>query len=264
MQPTPWQMGKDQPAQGITPAEPSRSTRRRRFGTIRPPLPLRLNSTHLHGNWGYLCAGIGGIVTFFALFQPWLNATATDGRIKATPFGKFEISSSLVALWSDSPPPAAKINGTWAVLACMAIIVTVIVVVLNLRTRTRALSSLVVASSIAMSLFVVFALVHMNRQAPSVRNMVGNGPAREPGSVVGLVIRWASGNSTYAMPGVRRYTWATAGLTSWAWFAGAIAVLSAMAAIGQWARNRQTDPGRESVRVSLVKLRAASKPSATA
>lgn len=212
------------------------------------------------GNWGYLGAAIGSVITLYALFQPWVNASSTDGKIKATPFGKFEISSSLVALWSGSPPPAAKINGTWAVLACITIAVIIVAAVVNLRAHTQALSTLVMGSSIALSLFVVFALVHMNGKAPDVRNMVGNGPTRDLGSQVGMIVRWASGNSGYALPGVRRYTWTTAGLTSWAWFAGAMAVVSAVAAIAQWVRNRPAGPIQIPLRMPIVITRPSSGP----
>ncbi|WP_141717311.1 hypothetical protein [Nocardia altamirensis] len=252
VQPTPWQAGKQQQAQAITPM-PEQRAARRRLDAVATVTALRLQLAWLRGHWGYACAAVGNLITFFALFQPWIRASATDGTIKATPFGKFEISSSLVALWSSSPPPMAKINGAWAVLACIAVILTVVLAVLNLRARTQALSTAVMVSSVAMSLFVAFALVHMNRQAPNIRNMVANGPPRDPGSVAGLLIRWASGNSTYALPGVNRYTWATAGLTSWAWFAGGIAIFSALAATAQWARNRRAEVDPSPVRVSLIK-----------
>ncbi|WP_280443940.1 hypothetical protein [Nocardia brasiliensis] len=258
VQPTPWQRSREQQAQGITTSV-AESARRRRtaVGFI---ATRRRHLRKLKGNWGYLFNAVGSGCTFSALFQPWINASATDGTIRATPFGKFEISSSLVALWSGSPPPTAKINGMWAVLACVAIALTVALVAVNFRTPTPSLSRFMVASSTAMSLFVAFALVHMNHQAPAIRNMVGNGPAREPGSVAGLVIRWASGNSSYALPGVRRYTWVTAGLTSWAWFAGVMAVLSVTAAIGQWAYNRRSGLEAQPVSMSLTKTRLASQP----
>ncbi|MFE7802597.1 hypothetical protein [Nocardia sp. NPDC057440] len=267
VQPTPWQAGKTPQAQAVSPSRAARGAPRRQVDVASTLTSLRLLHARLRphlvlfqGNWGYLGAALGGVITLYALFQPWVNASSTDGKIKATPFGKFEISSSLVALWSGSPPPAAKINGTWAVLACIAIAVIVVAAVVNLRAHTRALSTLVMGSSIALSLFVVFALVHMNGKAPDVRNMVGNGPTRDLGSQVGMIVRWASGNSGYALPGVRRYTWTTAGLTSWAWFAGAMAVISAVAAIAQWVRNRPAGPIQIPLRMPIVITRPSSGP----
>ncbi|MEV6430953.1 hypothetical protein [Nocardia sp. NPDC051463] len=265
VQPTPWQAGKTPQAQAVSPSRAAGGAPRRQvdvanaLATVRPLLvALRPVLVLCRGSWGYLIAAIGSIITLYSLFQPWVNASSTDGKIKATPFGKFEISSSLVALWSGSPPPAAKINGTWAVLACITIAVICVAAVVNLRARTQALSTLVMGASIALSLFVVFALVHMNGKAPDVRNMVGNGPARDLGSQVGMIVRWASGNSGYALPGVRRYTWTTAGLTSWAWFAGAMAVVSAVAAIAQWVRNRPSGPIQIPLRMPIVITRPSS------
>ncbi|MFD0366112.1 hypothetical protein ACFQZZ_32140 [Nocardia sp. GCM10030253] len=262
VQPTPWQEGKTQQAQAISPSQATGGAPRRQVEVANVVASLRPHLAALRGSWGYLFAAVGSIITFFALFQPWVNASSTDGKIKATPFGKFEISSSLVALWSGSPPPTAKVNGTWAVLACVAIAVVVVAAVVNLRARTQALSGLVMGSSIAMSLFVVFALVHMNGKAPDVRNMVGNGPTRDLGSQVGMLVRWASGNGNYALPGVKRYTWTTAGLTSWAWFAGAMAVLSTVAAIAQWMRNRPAGPIHIPLRMPIVITRPSSDAAA--
>ncbi|MFQ6330495.1 hypothetical protein ACLMAL_30755 [Nocardia sp. CWNU-33] len=267
VQPTPWQAGKTPQAQAVSPSRAASGASRRQvdianaLATLRPLLAaLRPVLVLCRGHWGYLGAAIGGVITLYALFQPWINASSTDGKIKATPFGKFEISSSLVALWAGSPPPAAKINGTWAVLACITIAVIVVAAVINLRAQTRALSTLVMGSSIALTLFVIFALVHINNKAPDVRNMVGNGPTRDLGSQVGMIVRWASGNSGYALPGVRRYTWTTAGLTSWAWFAGAMAVVSAVAAIAQWVRNRPAGPIQIPLRMPIVITRPSSGP----
>ncbi|WP_406233378.1 hypothetical protein [Nocardia sp. NBC_01009] len=267
VQPTPWQAGKTPQAQAVSPSRAAGGAPRRQvdvanaLATLRPLLAaLRPVLVLCRGNWGYLGAAISGVITLYALFQPWINASSTDGKIKATPFGKFEISSSLVALWAGSPPPTAKINGTWAVLACITIAVIVVAAVVNLRAQTRALSTLVMGSSIALTFFVIFALVHINNKAPDVRNMVGNGSARDLGSQVGMIVRWASGNSGYALPGVRRYTWTTAGLTSWAWFAGAMAVVSAVAAIGQWVRNRPAGPIQIPLRMPIVITRPSSGP----
>ncbi|MFE7802598.1 hypothetical protein [Nocardia sp. NPDC057440] len=204
--------------------------------TLRPYL------APLQGNWGYVVAAAGSVVTFCTLFQPWVNAATLDGRIKATPFGKFEISSSLVALWSGAPPPQAKVNGTWAVLACVAIAVTLFAVVVNLRARTTTLSHLAACSSVAMALFIVFALVHMNGKAPELRSMLGYGRTTDLGGQIGLLMRWASGNGKYPMPGIRQVSITTASLTAWAWFAAATAVVSAVAAIAQWVRNRPAGP----------------------
>ncbi|MEV6430952.1 hypothetical protein [Nocardia sp. NPDC051463] len=241
-QPTPWQTGKNPPGQVDPPQPTARGAPHRRVELQNAMTALRPHLAPLRGNWGYVVAAVGSVITFFALFQPWVNATALDGRIKATPFGKFEISSSLVALWSGAPPQQAKVNGTWAVLACVAIAVTLFAVAINLRARTTALSHVAAGSSVAMALFIAFALVHMNGKAPELRAMLGYGRPTDLGSQIGLLMRWASGNGKYPMPGIRQVSITTASLTAWAWFAAATAVVSAVAAIAQWVRNRPAGP----------------------
>lgn len=195
--------------------------------------------TALRENWGYLCAAAGNVVTFGLLFEPWIDINFGSDSIKSDAFGKFQISSSLVGLWSGSAPPAAKINGTWPVLACVAIGVTICTVLVNLRARTKALFHLTAVSSVAVALFVVFALVHMNGKVSDVRGMLGYGSFRDLGSQAGLMMRWASGNGgPPPVPGSRQVSYTTAGLTSKAWFAGVTAVSSAVIAIAQWSRKR--------------------------
>ncbi|MFQ6329028.1 hypothetical protein ACLMAL_23225 [Nocardia sp. CWNU-33] len=176
------------------------------------------------------------VVTFGLLFEPWIDINFGSDSIKSDAFGKFQISSSLVGLWSGSAP-AAKINGTWPVLACVAIGVTICTVLVNLRARTKALFHLTAVSSVAVALFVVFALVHMNGKVSEVRGMLGYGSFRDLGTQAGLMMRWASGNGgPPPVPGRRQVSYTTAGLTSKAWFAGVMAVSSAVIAIAQWSR----------------------------
>ncbi|MEV6430996.1 hypothetical protein [Nocardia sp. NPDC051463] len=196
----------------------------------------------VRGNGGYLCAAVGSIITFALLFKPWLTASGTDGKISADPFGGLQISTSLASLWSGSPPPAADVNGTWGVLASTASAVTVIAVLVNLRARTQVLSYVAVGSSVALALLVVVVVAHLNSKAAEVKRMIGYGSARDVGTQVGLLVRWASGNGQYPVPGLRQVAYATASLTSWAWLAGAISLVSALTAIAQWIRGRSTGP----------------------
>ncbi|MFQ6392415.1 hypothetical protein ACLMAJ_03065 [Nocardia sp. KC 131] len=256
VQPTPWKTGRTQQAQTILPSQTTGGTSRRQVDVTKVVAWLKPHLAVFRGHWGYLFAAVGNIITLFGLFEPWVDASSTDGRITATPFGKFQISSSLVALWSGAPPPTAKINGMWAVLACIAVVITVSAAMINLRARTQALSALVMGSTVAVSLFLVFALVHMNNKLPDLRAMVGNASARDLGSQVGMLMRWASGNGNYALPGLKRYTWTTASLTTWAWLAGGMAVISAIAAIAQWVRSRPDGPIAIPLRMPIVITRA--------
>ncbi|MGO4618069.1 hypothetical protein AB4305_07650 [Nocardia sp. 2YAB30] len=239
VQPTPWQASKTPDPEPGSPNRVKDGSWRRQFDD---EIVLKVLAS-LRGYWGYLFAAVGSIITFALLFEPWLTGDGPDGGIKANPFGKLRISTSLVALWSGAPPPGAQINGMWAVLASAAITVTVFAVALNLRARSEALSYLAVGSSVAMAMFVVFAVVHLNGKAEAIRGIVGSGGQRDLGTQVGQLIRWASGNGTYPVPGLRKVSYVTASLTSVAWFAVAISIVSAMAALGQWVHGHTTGSG---------------------
>ncbi|GEM33160.1 hypothetical protein NN3_41670 [Nocardia neocaledoniensis NBRC 108232] len=193
----------------------------------------------LRGNRGYVVAAVGSVATFLLLFKPWVEAVGADGRITVNPFGKMRVSSTLVALWSASPPPAARINGTWAVLASLAAAVTVFGVVFGLWFRNSGMVRASAWSSVALSICIALALVHLNNKAPEVREMLAVKPMRDLGAHLGLVLRWLSGNGKIPVPGVNRVTYTTAGLTPWAWVAGGTAVLSASAAWSQRLRERR-------------------------
>ncbi|WP_228839070.1 hypothetical protein, partial [Nocardia amamiensis] len=65
-------------------------------------------------------------------------------------------------------------------------------------------------------------------------NMVGSGPPTDIGTQIGYVIRWASGNGQYPLPGARKVEFSTAKLTNTALLAGATSVFSAVVAVAQW------------------------------
>ncbi|WP_280453781.1 hypothetical protein [Nocardia brasiliensis] len=262
VQPTPWQAGKSPTAQAGPTGRVKQSVTRRRIEVGNIIAALGPHVASLRGQWGYLFAAIGNLVTFTVLFQPWINAATLDGRIKATPFGKFEISSSLVALWSGSPPKPATVNGMWAVLATVAIACTIFAVLINLWARTEVLNRLAAGASLAAALFVAFALVHMNRKAPELRDMLGYGNPRDLGGQIGLLMRWINGNGRYPVPGLHKVSLTTASLTAWAWFAAATAVISAVAACGQWMRNRPAGPLRIPWRAPIVITRHSVNPTA--
>lgn len=211
----------------------------------------------LRRNWGYLCAALGSIVTFFLLFEPWVGGGGADGRILANAFGKLTITTSLVSMWSGAPPRSAQINGTYAVLASVACAVTlfaVIAVVINLQGRTQMLSRVAVGASLAMAFFVVVIMVHLNGKAGEIRGMLGSGSPRDLGTQVGMIIRWASGNGSYPIPGMRRVSYTTAGLLSPAWWAGAISLISAVAALAQWARENGSRSWRLAWRLPTITI----------
>jgi hypothetical protein len=246
--PTPWKKRKDLQGQIGHPSSTAPRTSQSRIDAAKVVTSLRPHLHKLSGHWGYLFAALGNCIVFSILFEPWVDAKALDGKIKATPFGKLQISSSLVSLWSGSPPAQVKVTGTWAVLATVTVIVTVFAVTVNIWARTEILARLSTGSSIATALLIVVTLVHMNGKAPELRSMLGYGNPRDLGSQIGMIVRWATGNGRYPMPGARQVTWTTASLTAWAWFATVVAIASALAAIAQWVRNQPAGSIRMSLR----------------
>ncbi len=201
--------------------------------------------TSLRDNSGYLCAAAGSILTFSLLFKPWLATGGPDGTIWSNAFGQTHITTTLVGLWSKNPPAHSNLSGTWAILATIAIFLTVLAALANLRAPTEILARLTTGSAVAVALFIAFTLVYLNSKGPELRSMIGSGPPTDLGTQVGYVIRWASGNGQYPLPGLRKVEFETAKLTGTALFAGATAMFSAVAAIAQWVRRmklrRSTD-----------------------
>ncbi|MFG1792663.1 hypothetical protein [Nocardia sp. NPDC049149] len=249
VQPTPWQAGKNPPGHTGPTSRTARAGLARRIEVAHLVTSLGPHVAALRGQWGYLFAAIGNLVTFSVLFQPWINAATLDGWIKATPFGKYEVSSSLVFLWSGKPPKPTVVNGTWAVLATVAVAFTVSAVVINLWARTEILFRVAAGSSLATAFFVVCALIHMNRKGPELRDMFGYGNTRDLGGQIGLLMRWINGNGKYPVPGLDKVSQVTASLTAWAWFGAAMAVISAVTACTQWMRNRPAGPLRIHLRI---------------
>ncbi|WP_040787219.1 hypothetical protein [Nocardia pneumoniae] len=196
--------------------------------------------TYLQGNWGYLCAAAGSIVTFVLLFKPWLASGGPDGTIYSNAFGQTHITTTLVGLWSKSPPAHSNLGGQWAILATIAIFLTVLAAVINLWARTEALARLTTGSAVAMAVFITCTLVYLNGRGPELRAMLGSGPPTDIGTQIGFVIRWASGNGQYPLPGMRKVEFSTAKLTSSAITAGATAMFSAVMAIAQQIRRRKS------------------------
>ncbi|MGV9722629.1 hypothetical protein [Nocardia beijingensis] len=258
VQPTPWRASRDRQQQTASTSRSPGDTRKRRIevAALRARLPklragmprLRAKAPHLRtvlrplalllrDNWGYLGAAAGSVITFTLLFKPWLATGGPDGTIWSNAFGQTHITTTLVGLWSKNPPAHSNLSGKWAVLATIAIFLTVLAALANLWARTEALARLTTGSAVAVALFVAFTLIYLNGAGPELRSMIGSGPPTDLGTQVGYVIRWASGNGQYPLPGLRKVEFSTAKLTGTALLAGATAMFSAVAALAQWVRS---------------------------
>lgn len=192
----------------------------------------------LRGYWGYVAAAVGNLVTFVLLFQTWITVRGPDGRVSVNAFGRMQIVTSYLNVWSSQRPRGAQISGFWAILASAAIVVTVLAVAINLRLRIEALTRLATWSTLATALFVLITVLHVNSKSADLKAMVSR--RTDLGGHIGSFMSWAFGNGRLAVPGVGQATYTSATLTQWALLAGLAALGSAVAAIAQWIRNGST------------------------
>ncbi|MGO4615876.1 hypothetical protein AB4305_16025 [Nocardia sp. 2YAB30] len=227
VQPTPWQaIAMSHQQRTTTASHPEIASTARRID-VQAILAAR------RGDLGYLGAAVGSVITFVLLFQPWLAISGADGKVSTNAFGRITVTTSMVGLWSSSPPASAKVSGLWGVLAGVAVVVTVATVVLNLRVRTEKLSRLAAGSTVAVAVFVVLGLIYFNGQGNDLRAMIGSGPPRDMGTQIGLLIRTAAGNGQYPVPGLRTVSYASPTLATAGIAAGATSLASAVAAVAQ-------------------------------
>ncbi|MGK8522424.1 hypothetical protein ACRS6B_13100 [Nocardia asteroides] len=241
VQPTPWQSNETGDSR---PAPENRA----KSGAV--PENLRSIQAALRGYWGYLWAAVGSLVTLVLLFQPWMTAVGADGRVSTNAFGRMQITTRFLNVWSRSAPPPAKVTGFWALLACAAIAITILVVVVNLRLRIEALSRLATISTLVAALLVVFTVLYVNSKGGDLKAMVGR--RSDLGGHIGSFMNWAFGNGRLVVPGVGQVAYASAGLTPWALLAGATSLGSAVAALTQWIRNKSGNLFRLPMRIQVV------------
>ncbi len=239
VQPTPWQAGKHPRSRAGSPRRWVRRIRKPRVDVAKLRARGRPLGVLLQDNWGFMFAAVGAVITFILLFKPWLTTGGPDGTIWSNAFGQTHITTTLVGLWSKHPPAHSNLSGKWALLATIAIFLTVLAALINLWARTEALARLTTGGAVAMALFIAFTLIYLNGKGPELRSMIGSGPPTDLGTQVGFVIRWASGNGQYPLPGRRTVEFSTAKLTGTALVAGATAMFSAVAAIAQWIRREK-------------------------
>ncbi|MEU2034421.1 hypothetical protein [Nocardia amamiensis] len=244
VQPTPWRANETQDRNGMP--EPAAS------GT-----GPKAYQVALRGYWGYVAAAVGNLVTFILLFQAWMTVRGPDGSVSVNAFGRMQISTVYLNIWSSQRPRSAQITGIWALLASAAITVTVLAVVINLRLRIEALARLTTLSTLVTALFVLITVLHINSNAPQLRAMVTR--TTDLGGQIGSFMNWAFGNGKLAVPGMGQATYASATLTQWALLAGFAALVSAVAAVTQWIRNGSKGLFRLPMRIRVITSEQASE-----
>ncbi|MEU2037111.1 hypothetical protein [Nocardia niwae] len=247
VQPTPWQ------------SDEARDGRSAQQNTAKSgAVPAKAILLALRGHWGYVWAAVGSLVTLVLLFQPWLTAAGADGKVSTNAFGRMEITTRFLNIWSRSAPPGARVTGFWALLASAAIIVVVFSVVVNLRLRIEALNRLTTLATLAVAVFVVITVLYINSKGPELKAMVGR--RSDLGGQIGSLMNWAFGNGRLVVPGIGQVAYTSATLTPWSLLAGATSLGSAVAALTQWIRNRSSGLFRLPGGVRIVTSKRPAEP----
>ncbi|MGY1900116.1 hypothetical protein [Nocardia gipuzkoensis] len=215
------------------------------------PRRLKAYQIALQGYWGYAWSAVGSAVTLVLLFQPWITASGADGAVRANAFGRMQMTTVFLNVWSQSKPRTAHITGFWALLASATIAVTVLAVVINLRFRIEALTRLTTISTLATTFFVLITALYINSKGGQLKAMVSR--TTDLGGHVGSLLNWAFNNGKLAVPGAGQHAYASASLTQWAFLAIAVSIASAVAAVTQWMRSASTNLFRLPVHIRITK-----------
>lgn len=248
--PTPWQANHTR--HETDPAHQQEGDEAVPSGAAGPRVELSTRLVALQGSWGYVCAAVGGLVTFVLLFQTWLTASGPDGQASSNAFGTIEASTSyLNALSQSSHTP--QLTGTWAIFASAAIVVATVTALANVRMQTEALARLTMVATVVAATFVFFTLLYLNSKESDLKAMTMS--SWDLGGQIGPLLHWAFGHGNLPALGVSHSQWATASLTPTALIAGAISLGSAVAAVTQWVRSYGTSPFHWKWRLPVVVLR---------
>ncbi|UGT70713.1 hypothetical protein LTT66_11370 [Nocardia gipuzkoensis] len=242
MRPTPWQNRAARDEQ----VDSAGGVARRRWADARRRAALgrRRLAIVLGGNWVHLSAAVGCIITLVLLFQPWLTTGTggTDGVIHANAFGRIHVTTFWVDLWAQASVPSPKASGTWGILTSVAIVIAVGSMAVDSVARTEAFAYLAIVATVLVAIFTIATVLYLNSKGDELTRVVSYGTARDPGTQVGLLIRWARGHDDYPAPGFRPVSYATYSLTRSAMFAVGISLLSALAVVAQWMHGRRDHP----------------------
>ncbi|MEV2221327.1 hypothetical protein AB0E01_15770 [Nocardia vinacea] len=104
--------------------------------------------------------------------------------------------------------------------------------VINLRLGKTALYRIAVASGIAVAIFVLLAMRHLNSRASELMAMTSRG--WDAGGQVGSWIQWAFSGGDLMLPGARSSAYSTTSFTGAALIACGASMVAAVAAITQW------------------------------
>ncbi|WP_433199378.1 hypothetical protein ACQP1G_06480 [Nocardia sp. CA-107356] len=208
-------------------------------------------------------AAVGSTATLILLFQSWITAHGPDGKVASNAFGRLEITTNYLNVWSHAKPKTPPVTGLWAILASAAIIIALCAIVLNIRLRTEILARLATFSLACAALFVILCLIYLNGKGAELKAMTSR--TYDLGGHLGQILNWATGRGKLVIPGTGTSNYSSAGLTHWGYLAVVTSLGSTMAAIAQWlvVRRAADDPVRLSWRMPIVFSRAPSNHDTT-
>ncbi|MBF6082740.1 hypothetical protein IU485_15345 [Nocardia cyriacigeorgica] len=240
-------------SRGRGAAERSGESMRRRAGAVRGRVAaVRGVGTPLQGHWGYLVAAVGAFITLVLMTRPWLVATGANGSVESTAFGRIDISTKYLTVWSKSAPKTPQVSGLWAFATAAVIVLTICLVVLYFRMRSEYFARLVAGSSVAVAVLVLFTMLYLDSKGAELKALTAR--KYDLGGQVGQFLSWVKGNGKFILPGASQGQYvATARFTPSAVAAAAVAVISALAAVTQWMVGRGVEPGGLMAKVAVLR-----------
>lgn len=243
----------DSAAPAVAATEAATDSRRRRADAVRArAAAVRGVSSPLRGHWGYLVAAVGAFITLVLMTRPWLVATGANGSVESTAFGRIDVSTRYLTVWSKSAPKTPQISGLWAFATAAVIVLTICLVVLYFRMRSEYFARLVAISSVGVAVLVLFTMLYLDSKGAELKALTAR--KFDLGGQVGQFLSWVKGNGKFILPGASQGQYvATARFTPSAVAAAAIAVVSALSAVTQWIVGRGVEPGGLMAKVSALR-----------
>ncbi|WP_165448987.1 hypothetical protein [Nocardia cyriacigeorgica] len=243
----------DSAAPAVAATEAARDSRRRRADAVRArTAAVRGVSSSLRGHWGYLVAAVGAFITLVLMTRPWLVATGANGSVESTAFGRIDVSTKYLTVWSKSAPKTPQISGLWAFATAAVIVLTICLVVLYFRMRSEYFARLVAISSVGVAVLVLFTMLYLDSKGAELKALTAR--KFDLGGQVGQFLSWVNGNGKFVLPGASQGQYvATSRFTPSAVAAAAIAVVSALSAVTQWLVGRGVEPGGLMAKVSALR-----------
>ncbi len=218
---------------GSSDASPGRPDSQLPQAPIFPWSDLIPRPDRLRRSWGAWCAVVGGVVTLVLLFRPWASATGPDGYAKSNAFGRIQASTAYLGAWSQQQHGIARINGVWAILAATALVAMCVVALVSIGLRTELAARCTAICAVVAAVLVLITLVYINAKAPELKAMTAR--RTDMGGQIGSFMAWAFGNGSLVIPGIKRSSYSSAGLTPWGMVACVVSLISAVAVVVQWA-----------------------------